>query len=153
VSEVKLYKVENRLAAMFKRPGGKSVREALVTAETRVQAKLEELASTLPQSTARLRAMVDTAPDAADGLDRVYEAANQVFSLAGALGYAELADAAYRLCDLIEGFRDGGAVNWKAVRVHADAIRLLGSLPRGGQASDLASGLKALGAHFSKREE
>jgi hypothetical protein len=152
MSAVRLFKVENRLAAMIRRPGGKTARQALSDAERRVDAKLAELAQTLPAATARLRELAEAAPAAPDGLDRVYELSNHIFALAAAASFNGLADAAYGLCDLIESFRDTGAVKWEAVRVHADAIRLLGAHPSTGD-SAIAAGLKALGAHFGKRDE
>jgi hypothetical protein len=152
MTTARLITVENRLAALFLRPGGKSVREALGAAERRVLAKLADLATTMPATTGRLRELVDAAAsDPEHGLARVYEASNQVFALAGAMGFTGLADAAFSLCDLIEASRETGKPNWEAIRLHADAIRLLGAKSAADR-SDAAvvTGLKQLSAHIQR---
>jgi hypothetical protein len=152
MTAARLFKIENRLGELFRRPGGKSVRDALGAAEHRVREKLGQLAETLPAATARLKELADlAAADPGVGLGGVYEASNQIFALAGAVGFAALADAAYSLCDLVEGARESGRVNWNAVRIHADAIRLLGARAADEPAdAAIAAGLKALGAHLQR---
>jgi hypothetical protein len=152
MTTARLITVENRLAALFLRPGGKSVRDALGAADRRVLAKLADLATTMPATTARLRELVDAAAGDPDhGLDRIYEASNQVFALAGAMGFTGLADAAFSLCDLIEATRETGKTSWEAIRLHADAIRLLGAKSAADRSdAAIVAGLKELSAHLQR---
>jgi hypothetical protein len=148
----RLFKVENRLAEIVNRPGGRRIADALAAAETRVQRKHDELAAALPDAAGRLKALLDSAQSEPDvALQGLYTEANQVFALAAALDMKALADAAYSLCDLTDGFRETGEVSWRAVQVHVDAIRLL-TQGTGSVETDRAilAGLKQVGARFQK---
>jgi hypothetical protein len=148
----RLFKVENRLAEITNRPGGRRIADALAAAETRVQRKHDELAAALPDAASRLKALLDSAQSGPDvALQALYTEANQVFALAAALDMKALADAAYSLCDLADGFRETGEVSWQAAQVHVDAIRLLAQ-GTGSTQSDAAilAGLRQVGARFQR---
>jgi len=148
----RLFKVENRLAEIANRPGGRRIADALAAAETRVQRKHDELAAGLPEAASRLKALVESAQSGPDvALQGLYTEANQVFALAAALDMKALADAAYSLCDLIDGFRETDEVNWQAAQVHVDAIRLLAQGTGSAEADRaILAGLKQVGARFQK---
>jgi len=91
----------------------------------------------------------DREAGATETLDRMYEIANAMFGIAGAYGFAALAEAACSLCDLVYRFRGGEAVSWGAVDVHVDGIRLLASsrdLGVGGET--ILAGLRKVRARF-----
>jgi hypothetical protein len=152
MKSARLFKVENRLAEITNRPGGRRIADALAAAETRVLRKHEELAAALPDAAARLKTLLESAASEPDiALQALYTEANQVFALAAALDMKALADAAYSLCDLTDGFRETGEVSWQAAQVHVDAIRLLAQ-GTGSADADRAilAGLKQVGARFLK---
>jgi hypothetical protein len=152
MKSARLYKIENRLGEIARRPGGKRIADALNAAETRVKNKHAELAATLPEATLRLKALLDSA-SAAPGpaLEGLYTESNQIFSLAAALDQRTLADAAYSLCDLVDGFRETGEISWQAVTVHVDAIRLLAAHPDSAQMrATILAGLRKVGARFQR---
>ena len=89
----------------------------------------------------------DRAKGATETLDRLYDIANAIFGVAGAYGFEALAEAACSLCDLVYRFRGGEAVNWAAVDVHVDGIRLLAAGPSAG-AETVLEGLRKVRARF-----
>lgn len=152
MKSARLFKIENRLGAITRRPGGKRISEALQAAETRVRRKHGELAAVLPEAALWLKARLGgAAADPGQTLEALYVESNQIFSLAGVLGLKALADAAYSLCDLVDGFRDTGEISWQAVHVHVDAIRLLIASPDSDAAqAAILAGLRKVGARFQK---
>jgi len=148
----RLFKVENRLAEITSRPGGRRIADALAAAETRVQRKHGELTAALPDAAAHLKALIDSAESEPEvALSALYTEANQMFALAAALDMKALADAAYSLCDLTDGFRETGEVSWQAAQVHVDAIRLLAQGTGSAEAdAAILAGLKQVSARFQK---
>jgi len=152
MKSARLFKVENRLAEIVSRPGGRRIADALKAAETRVERKHGELAAGLPAAVARLKELVDGADAAPEAvLEAVYTESNQLFALAAALGMRALAEAAYSLCDLTDSFRETGEVHWEAAHVHVNAIRLLAQGEDSPQAdAAILLGLRQVGARFQK---
>ena len=145
----KVFNIENRLAKLARQPGGKSIAEALKAAETRIESVRERCESSLMVKADQLVAVAagDREAGAVATLDRLYEISNAIFGVAGAYGFDALAEAACSLCDLVYRFRGGEAVNWQAIDVHVDGIRLLASGYTEGAESILA-GLRRVKARF-----
>jgi hypothetical protein len=129
-SSARLFAVENQLAKVVKTNGGKTLDEHVKAAEVRIEgvrdvtlAALIEKAETLGRLAADGRSGAD--PKA---FDSIYDLSNAIFGLAGAFGLKGLAEAAFSLCDLADGFRSGEAASWAAIDVHIDGIRLLAGL-------------------------
>ena len=154
MSQAKVFHVENRLAKVARQPGGKSIGEALKAAEQRVEALRERCEASLIDKAEAL--LITARGDRGDGailtLDAVYDQANAIYGVAGTYGYAALADAACSLCDVVHGFRGGEAVNWSAVDVHVDGIRLLAT-GRSAGAESVLEGLKRVRARFAPTGE
>ena len=149
MSQAKVFQVENRLAKLARQPGGKTITEALRGAEVRIEALRERCEASLLEKAEALHVIArgDRAAGATITLDALYELSNAIFGVAGTYGYTALADAACSLCDLVYGFRSGDAVNWGAVDVHVDGIRLLATGKSAGAESVLA-GLRQVRARF-----
>jgi hypothetical protein len=149
VTKARLIKIENRLAKVVGQPGGKTVADAVRSAEARVESLRESNLAVLDVKVADLVRLA-TGPRreaTAEALDDVYDLANQVFGLAATYGLAARAEAAYSLCDLVDGFRGGGAVNWAAIDVHIDGLRLLGGVQAEG-AEVILAGLRRVRARL-----
>jgi hypothetical protein len=126
MTAAKVFKVQNRLSKVVRLPGGKTVAEALRSADKRIESARETCLATLEDKVGRLAAYADQGPsDPAAALDGLYRAADEIFSVAGAFGLNGLGDAAYGLCDLAGRFQVEGPVNWQAISVHVNGIRLL----------------------------
>ncbi len=145
----RVFKVENKLAKVVSRPGGKTIKEALRSAEQNIESVREQCMTALEEKADQLARIA--AGDRADGamatLDGLYDMSNAIFGVAGAFGLDALAEAACSLCDVIHRFRSGEPVKWSAVDVHVDGIRLLaGGLTRG--ADEILEGLRKVRARF-----
>ncbi len=122
---VRVFKAENTLAKVIQLPGGRTVAEALRSADERI-GRLE------PGCRLALRAKIVALSELSAGqdvrdLDEIYGLADEIISLSGPAAMAELSKAAYSLCDLTDRFRTTGEPNWPAVTVHIGALFLLSS--------------------------
>lgn len=144
----RVFKVKNRLASVVALPGGRTVAEALRSADTRIESIRERCVSSLDGQIARLGALAEQGPaDPKATLDGLYRISNEIFSVAGAFGLKPLCDAAYGLCDLIDIFRTETEPNWTAVDVHVGAMRLL-STAKGQEAEMIVEGLTKVRARY-----
>ena len=151
MSAVRIYKVESRLSKIVSKPGGRTFAEALRSAEARVEAirdgatrRLAEIAGGLRELAQRGRARDFAA------LDALYGRANDIFALAGYVQMTSLSQAAFSLCDLLTVADVGADVDWAAVDVHIDAIRLLCNPLAPGCAEELLAGLKVVRAKYGQ---
>jgi hypothetical protein len=145
----RVFKVENKLAKVVSRPGGKTIKEALQSAGTNIESVRDQCMTALEEKAGNLARIAggDRGDGAMATLDRLYDVSNAIFGVAGAFGLEALAEAACSLCDVIHRFRSGEAVRWSAVDVHVDGIRLLaGGLTRG--ADEILEGLRKVRARF-----
>jgi hypothetical protein len=126
MTTARVFKVENRLAKLVGEPGGRTLIEALRSAEARVETVRERCLDSLGPKIERLQALARSGREGretdAAGVDTI---ANEIFALAGLFGQTMLAQAALSLCELLANGPDEGPFNWPAVDVHVDAIRLL----------------------------
>ena len=152
MSSARLFKVENRLSKVMGQPGGRSLMEALRSAQARVEAVRERSIARIAIITGQLR---DSAVQGRLG-DRnatreLYRAANDIFALAGFFEMNALSEAAFSLCDLMIATEVGSALNWAAVDLHVDAIAVLQTLKPEADAAKLLAGLRALCALYAPR--
>jgi hypothetical protein len=149
MNPARVFKIENRLAKIARNPGGKSLDEAVKSAEERVESLRESCVAALAVKAEQLALLAggDRGAGAAATMEGLYNVSNAIFGVAGVYGLDALAEAACSLCDLLHGFRQGEPVNWGAVDVHVDGIRLLaGGLSEG--AETILAGLRKVRARF-----
>jgi hypothetical protein len=149
----RIFKVENRLAKLARSPGGKTIDEAVASAEQRVESVREQCVAALAVKAEQLGVLAagDRVGAAEEMLDGLYNLSNAIFGVAGVYELDALAEAACSLCDLLHGFRNGEPVNWSAVDVHVDGIRLLASGKIAGSSEGAAAvmaGLRRVRARF-----
>lgn len=149
MSNARVFAIENKLAKIAARPGGKTVHEAITSAERKVESVRERCVAALAGKSADLIAEAAAAKASSHHarFDGLYRVSNAIYGVAGSFGLNGLAEAASSLCDLIEGFRGGEAVNWPAIDVHVDGVRLLVA---GGEvgAEPILEGLRRVRARF-----
>lgn len=149
MSAARIFKVENRLAKIARLPGGKTLDEAVRGAEQRIESVREQCVAALAVKADELAAVAagDRAADAQLTLEKLYNISNAIFGVAGVYELDALAEAACSLCDLLHGFRNGEAINWSAIDVYVDGVRLLATGRFEGAASVL-EGLRKVRARF-----
>lgn len=145
----RVFKIENRLAKIARAPGGKSVDEAVRSAEQRIESVRDQCVAALAVKADLLAEVAgrDRAGAVQATLEQLYNISNAIFGVAGVYDLDALAEAACSLCDLLHGFRNGETINWSAVDVHVDGIRLLATGRSEGAASVL-DGLRKVRARF-----
>jgi len=149
MSEVKLHKVQYRLARQLKSGAMLSTTTALGGAKDRVKKLEPKLLAAIDDEIARQDvAYQELGNGEAFGLFRMYESANRVLGLAGAAPrLAGLGKAALSLCDLLDGQKGAIPSDLRPVRVHLDALRILRTdLPERDQLVVLA-GLSKVRSH------
>ncbi|THD59930.1 hypothetical protein [Phenylobacterium sp.] len=149
MSVARIFKVENRLAKVARSPGGKTVEEAVRGAEQRIESVREQCIAALATKADQLAVLSagDRGAGAQDTMKGLYNISNAIFGVACVYELDALAEAACSLCDLLHGFRNGETINWSAVDVHVDGIRLLATGRSEGALSVLA-GLRKVRARF-----
>jgi hypothetical protein len=127
MNPARVFKIENQLARVVQQPGGKTVEQAVKAAEVRVEAVRESCVAALTEKAEQLTALAAAgrAGETAASLSAIYDLANAIYGIASTFELVPLAHAAFSLCDLADGFRGGEPVNWPAIDVHVDGIRLL----------------------------
>lgn len=150
MSTAKIFTVENQLAKVVRPSGGKTMSEHVKAAEVRIENQREITLASLIEKAEAMAALAAAGRKGGDpkAFDRIYDLSNAIFGLAGAFGLKGLAEAAFSLCDLADGFRSGEAANWPAIDVHIDGIRLLATLGEKGEgaADTILEGLRRVRA-------
>ncbi|OJU48033.1 MAG: chemotaxis protein CheE [Brevundimonas sp. 67-6] len=132
----------SRLSTLVDQPGGVSVGVALNQARANLaglEARSREIIQEQVTALAALPAPVGIDETA---LDQAYSHASAVIDAAGPFELNDLCAAAANLCDLIDAAPEGRPFDWRVVTVHAQALRLLLTLPS--EASDARA--KVLGS-------
>ena len=121
----------SRLSTLIDQPGGVSAGVALAQAkanlaemEARSRAVIEEQVSAL----AALQP-AGTLEESNRVLDQAYDHSSAVIDAAGPFELKDLCAAAANLCDLIDAAPEDRPFDWRIVTVHAQALRLLLTLP------------------------
>ena len=154
MSDVRVFTVENRLAKVIRLPGGRTVAEALRGADTRVASIRDRCLTSLAAKGLQLQQLSDQARSdrGPASLTALYATANDIYSIAGAFGMKEAAEAAYSLCDLVDDSPEREAINWPAVQVHVDGVRFLCSTAGAADTparAAIITGLREVAARFS----
>jgi hypothetical protein len=146
MSSARIFAVENQLAKVVKKPGGKTVDEHVKAAEVRIEGVRGVTLASLVEKAEAMAGIAAAGRKAADPktFDAIYDLSNAIFGLAGQFGLKALAEAAFSLCDLADSFRGGEAVNWPSIDVHVDGIRLLATLGDKAEAAGAESVLEGL---------
>ncbi|MDB5438441.1 MAG: chemotaxis protein CheE [Caulobacteraceae bacterium] len=123
----RVYKIENRLAKSIQLPGGRTVADALRSADERVGRMKAVCMTAVGAKIAAMsgfsaRGQAGQAPEA---MTEIYGLADEIIALTGAVGLADLANAAHCLCDLTDRFRHSASPAWPAINIHIDGLRLL----------------------------
>lgn len=127
MSAVKRIRVKNRLAAVVRTPGGKTVAEAVAGAEAQLDSIKGECVAAVDAilaSMAEVSAGLKSAPNP-EGVSDLYDLSNEMIGIAGIAGHPSVGDAAFSFCELLDGFMETGGWNWPAVAVHLNGLKLL----------------------------
>lgn len=126
----RIFAVENQLAKVVRAPGGKTADQHVKAAEIRVESVRGVSLASLVEKAEQMAAIAAAGRSGADAnaFHGIYALSNAIYGIAGQFGLKALAEAAFSLCDLADGFRSGEAANWPAIDVHVDGIRLLATL-------------------------
>ena len=121
----------SRLSTLIDQPGGVSVGTALKQAHANLaeyEARSREVIEKQVSALAGMKspANPDEAPTA---LDQAYARSSDVIDAAGPFEMKDICTAAANLCDLIDAAPEDQAFDWRIVTVHAQALRLLLTLP------------------------
>ena len=125
MSPVRVFTVKNRLAMVMARPGGKMLSDMLRRAERRVEALRGDCLASLERQVDQLRICAERAGGDRATLTEIYAIANEVFAVTATFGPPVASQAAFALCELIDHFREAGAVAWPAIEVHVKGLKLL----------------------------
>ena len=119
----------SRLAEMVDRPGGVSVGAALAQAKANLDALQDQARAIIADTIAALLAR--PAPDLIEPLrlDAAYSASSQIIDAASPFSMDDLCTAAKGLCDLLDAAPRQGGFDWRIATVHAQAMKVLLSLP------------------------
>ena len=119
----------SRLAEMVDRPGGVSVGAALAQAKANLDALQDQARAIIADNIAALLAR--PAPDLIEPLrlDAAYSASRQIIDAASPFSLDDLCTAAKGLCDLLDAAPRQGGFDWRIATVHAQAMKVLLSLP------------------------
>lgn len=119
----------SRLAEMVDRPGGVSVGVALAQAKANLDALQGQARDIIAENIAVL--LAKPAPDMIEPmrLDAAYSASSQIIDAASPFAMDDLCAAAKGLCDLLDAAPRQGGFDWRIATVHAQAMKVLLSLP------------------------
>lgn len=127
MSEVKVHKVQYRLARQLKSGAMLSTTTALGGAKDRVKKLEPKILAAIDDEFARQDvAYQELGAGDAYGLIRLYDASNRLLGLAGAAQRLEaMGKAALSLCDLLDALKGVVPADLRPIRVHLDALRIL----------------------------
>ena len=135
---------ENRLTKMIQQPGGMKVVDALQRAADNLDSIRGECVAALDQrldEIVRLHVQGGQKPEPAVE-DAIYQMANEIHGVAGVFGMAELGEAAFSLCDLVDRLRALGRWSSAAIEVHIAALRLFREPEVVGDRAQVLQGLR-----------
>ena len=126
---------KSRLSEMLDRPGGVSVGVALAQARANLDALQDQARAIIADNIAVLLAKPE--PDLIEPmrLDLAYSASSQIIDAASPFAMDDLCTAAKGLCDLLDAAPRQGGFDWRIATVHAQAMKVLLSLPPEEQAA------------------
>jgi hypothetical protein len=137
---------ENSLSKMVREPGGMKLGDALAQAGRNLEAIQADCLAAMDAHIEEMeRLCAEGARQPSDEIKhQIYDLANDVLAVAGSFQLAELGQAAYCLCELVDRLRTCGKWNQAAVEVHLSAFRLLRNPDPDADRSSVVLGLKGL---------
>lgn len=122
---------KSRLSSIIDQPGGVSVGVALTQARANLQAFQAQSQAIVAERVAELAAITapTTLEEAFQKREQAYAAASSVIDAAGPFELTDMCAAAAGLCDLVDAARADRIFDWRIVTVHAQALRLMLTLP------------------------
>jgi hypothetical protein len=121
----------SRLSTLIDQPGGISAGVALAQAKANLAELEARSLAVIEEQIAALAALRPAASldETSRVLDQAYDRSSAVIDAAGPFDLNDLCAAATNLCDLIDAAPEDKPFDWRIVTVHAQAMRLLLSLP------------------------
>ncbi|MFK0299126.1 chemotaxis protein CheE [Brevundimonas sp. NPDC090276] len=121
----------SRLSTLIDQPGGVSAGVALAQAKANLAEMEARSRAVIEEQVAALAALQPATEqdEASRMLDRAYDHSSAVIDAAGPFELSDLCTAAANLCDLIDAAPEDKPFDWRIVTVHAQALRLLLTLP------------------------
>ena len=129
---------KSRLSEMLDRPGGVSVGVALAQARANLDGLQDQARAIIGDNIAALLAKPDPNLIEPMRLDLAYSASSQIIDAASPFSMDDLCTAAKGLCDLLDAAPRQGGFDWRIATVHAQAMKVLLSLPPEEQAARTA---------------
>ncbi len=121
----------SRLSTLIDQPGGVSAGVALAQAKANLAEMQARSRAVIEEQVSALAALQP--PTSQDEtvriLDLAYDYSSAVIDAAGPFEMKDLCSAAANLCDLIDAAPEDKPFDWRIVTVHAQALRLLLTLP------------------------
>ncbi len=127
MSAVKRIRVPNRLAAVVRKPGGKTIADAVAGAEANLEAIRDDCVAAVDAILAAMTelATVLKAMPTAESQAKLYDLADEMIGVAAIANLPAVGTAAFSVCELIDAFTERQAWNWDAVAVHLNGLKLL----------------------------
>jgi len=119
----------SRLSTLIDQPGGVSAGVALAQAKANLAEMEERSRAVIEEQVTALATLQPSIQDASRILDQAYDHSSAVIDAAGPFELKDLCAAAANLCDLIDAAPEDKPFDWRIVTVHAQALRLLLTLP------------------------
>ena len=121
----------SRLSTLIDQPGGVSAGVALAQAKANLAEMEGRSRAVIEEQVAALALLQPAASleETARALDQAYNHSSAVIDAAGPFELKDLCAAAANLCDLIDAAPEDRPFDWRIVTVHAQALRLLLTLP------------------------
>lgn len=119
----------SRLSTLIDQPGGVSAGVALAQAKANLAEMEERSRAVIEAQVTALATLQPSIQDASRILDQAYDHSSAVIDAAGPFELKDLCAAAANLCDLIDAAPEDKPFDWRIVTVHAQALRLLLTLP------------------------
>lgn len=120
---------KSRLSEMLDRPGGISIGVALTQAKANLDALQGQARAIITDNIAILLATPEPGLIEPMRLDLAYSASSQIIDAASPFAMDDLCTAAKGLCDLLDAAPRQGGFDWRIATVHAQAMKVLLSLP------------------------
>ena len=142
---VLMHRPDNVLAEAVVHAGGIRVSEAIEIAAQNIETMRAEGMVNLDAKIAEIDGLTarKMTGDEAE-VQKVYILSNEILSEAGMFGMAELSEAGRSLCDLSAGAVNGRAFDYRAIRVHVEAMKSLRRPEVDGDAATRAAVLQGL---------
>ncbi|MBU1362159.1 MAG: hypothetical protein KJ901_25820 [Gammaproteobacteria bacterium] len=148
MSDAEIFKVRNRLANHVSEPGGMTAGMAGTRAARELAAQQGKSYEAIGEALETLEWLCQ---DKAAPMDSVYDLSTTVLDIAGLFDDKQLCRAAYSLCELADKLRTRDAVDWAAIKVHVNGMRLIWNTPEAGRdgLNAMVEGLWSLTEHLS----